>query len=369
MHRILHVVGRMNRAGAETMLMNLYRKLDRNKFQFDFLYFTNEHCDYDDEILDLGGRIFRIPGDKYKNPITRTWATYKLFKKEKTFYAIQCHQMFSNALHLMAGYYGGITMRIAHSHNTSDANSNKLIGKIYHTISKRLISSYATHFIACGENAGKFLFPKNDNVTFLPNAIDLNTFINEDETEKQIVFKNKNLNKDSVVITQIGRLSEVKNHVFTLKLAEYLKLKNYNFHLAIVGSGHLEHQLKTLTKELKLENHVTFCGVRNDIDVILKNSSLMLMPSLFEGFPVVLVESQACGTPALISSNISPEVDLEMGLIEFCRLEDDLEAWFNSIKNILNKPSVEATVREQVLSEKGFNINLSVKKLELFYGK
>ncbi|XCF05101.1 glycosyltransferase [Tamlana crocina] len=366
MHRILHVVGRMNRAGAETMLMNLYRKLDRTRYQFDFLYFTDEHCDYDDEIKSLGGRIFRVSG---KNPLSRTWATYKLFKNEKTFYAIQCHQMFSNAFHLLAGYHGGIEMRIAHSHNTSDANSNKLIGKIYHSISKKLISKYATHFIACGDIAGKFLFPKEENVTFLPNAIDLSAFITETRINRQVVFNNKDIDENTIVITQIGRLSPVKNHRFTLKLAEYLKSKNFNFHLAIVGSGHLDQELRELVEKLNLEKQVTLYGTRSDIATILKNSSMMIMPSLFEGFPVVLVESQACGTPSLISSNISPEVDLKMGLIEFCDLNDDLENWFKKINSISKQPKVEATTREKILSEKGFNIDLSVKKLETFYGK
>lgn len=366
MHRILHVVGRMNRAGAETMLMNLYRKLDRTKYQFDFLYFTDEHCDYDDEIESLGGRIFRVSG---KNPLSRTWATYRLFKNEKTFYAIQCHQMFSNAFHLVAGYFGGIQMRIAHSHNTSDANSNKLTGKIYHSISKKLISKYATHFIACGDIAGKFLFPKEENVMFLPNAIDLSAFITETHINRQAVFNNKGIDENTIVITQIGRLSPVKNHSFTLKLAEYLKSKNFNFHLAIVGSGHLDQELRELVEKLNLEEQVTFYGTRSDIATILKSSSLMIMPSLFEGFPVVLVESQACGTPSLISSNISNEVDLEMGLIEFCNLDAGLDAWFNKIQEIVNKDHVDSSMRKKVLSEKGFNIELSVKKLETFYGK
>lgn len=369
MKRILHIVGRMNRAGAETMLMNLYRKLDRDKFQFDFVYFTEEHCDYDKEILELGGRIFKIPNNIYKNPISRTIALYKLIKKEAPFHAIHCHQMFSNSLHLIAGYYGGIKMRIAHSHNTSDANSNKFIGKIYHSISKVLISKYATDYIACGENAGKYLFPKINDVVFLPNAIDLNAFVNENVKQRHLVLKTKNIEKETIIITQIGRLSPVKNHGFTLNFAKFLKEQNFNFHLAIVGAGVLENKLKLLTEELDIENYVTFCGVRDDIDVILSNSDLMIMPSLFEGFPVVLVESQACGTPSLISSTISPEVDLGMGLIHYCDLYSNYDIWFDNIKRALKNSKVSAKTRRQVLSDNGYNINLSVKKLELFYEK
>lgn len=369
MMRILQVVGGMNRAGAETMLMNLYKELDRSKFQFDFVYFTDKRCDYDQEIIELGGRIFKIPDTIYKNPISRAIALYKLIKKESPFHAIHCHQMFSNAFHLISGYYGGVKMRIAHSHNTSDVNSNSFAGKIYHSISKVLISKYATDFLACGENAGKFLFPKKNNVTFLPNAIDLNVFINETKNNNLMFFENENIKDDTVVITQIGRLSPVKNHSFTLHLVKFLKEQNFNFQLAIVGAGILENDLKQLTKDLGVESHVTFCGVRDDIDIVLNNSDLMIMPSLHEGFPVVLVESQASGVPALISSNISREVDLGIGLIHFCDLEDDYMVWFNKIKGAIQNTRVSIKDREQALSDHGYNIKLSIKKLEMIYEK
>ncbi|MFH4969062.1 glycosyltransferase [Gaetbulibacter sp. M240] len=369
MKRVIHIVGRMNRAGAETMLMNLYRKLDREKFQFDFVYFTEEECDYDKEIIKLGGRIFKISPIQYKNPISRTIALYKLIKKESPFHAIHCHQMFSNALHLIAGYYGGLKMRIAHSHNTSDANSNKIIGKIYHSVSKVIISMYATDYIACGEKAAKYLFPKSDKVTFLPNAIDLDNFINENDKQRNLVLKTKSLNKDTIIITQIGRLSPVKNHNFTLNFAKFLKEHNFKFHLAIVGGGILESELKVLANKLDIENYVTFCGVRSDINIVLNNSDIMIMPSFHEGFPVVLVESQACSTPSIISTNISNEVDLGMGLIHFCSLDDDFNIWFNKLKEALNNSKVSIKTRKEVLSKHGYNINLSVKNLEMFYEK
>ena len=125
MKRILHVVGGMDRAGAETMLMNLYRKLDRNNFQFDFVYFRERKCDYDDEILALGGRIFRV--SMGGNPISRTFRLKKLIQKEAPFHAVHCHMLFSNALHILAAYYAKIDMRISHSHNTSDVNSKSKV--------------------------------------------------------------------------------------------------------------------------------------------------------------------------------------------------------------------------------------------------
>jgi glycosyltransferase EpsF len=364
MNRILHIVGRMNRAGAETMLMNLYRKLDTSKYQFDFMYFSNEACDYDDEIIGLGGRIFRILD---KNPISRTNSLYNVLKKEAPFYAVQCHQMFSNGLHLIAAKYAGIPMRIAHSHNTSDLKSHKLIGKIYHGVSKLLIRKYATHFIACGEAAGKFLFPGIKNIMLLPNAINLDPFFKSTKTNPSIVFQNKAINNETFIISQIGRLNKVKNHSFSLRLIEYLKNSNFNFQFIIVGSGPLEVKLKQQVVDLNLEEYVTFTGVRSDIETVLANSDIMLMPSLFEGFPVVLVEAQASGTPCLISSSISKEVDMKLDLVHFCDLKKQLSIWHDKIKTLKQHkiPSIEE--RKAILSKHGYNIEVSVKKLEKFY--
>jgi len=344
--------------------MNLYRKLDTSKYQFDFLYFSNEACDYDDEIIALGGRIFRILAN---NPISRTNSLYQFLKKENSFYAVQCHQMFSNGLHLVAAKYAGIPMRISHSHNTSDIKSDKLIGKIYHGVSTILIKKYSTHFIACGDAAGQFLFPNIENIMLLPNAINLDSFLKTKKTNPALVFKNKAINNKTIVISQIGRLNKVKNHSFSLKLVQHLKKCGVNFQFIITGTGPLETQIKQEVLDLNLVDYVTFAGVRSDIDVVLANSDIMLMPSLFEGFPVVLVEAQASATPCLISNNISKEVDMGLGLVHFCDLKNDLNIWTEKINQIIHNKIPSATERKTVFNEQGYNIELSIKKLERFY--
>lgn len=173
MKRILHIVGGMDRAGAETMLMNSYRKLDRTRYQFDFVYFRAAQCDYDDEIISLGGRIFRIENT---NPISRSYKLYKLIKHEQPFHAVHAHMLFSNSFHILAAYLANIKMRISHSHNTSDVNSKTFYGKLYQNFSRQLIKMYSTHFIACDDAAGEFLFPNIPRVNYLLNAIDVEEF-------------------------------------------------------------------------------------------------------------------------------------------------------------------------------------------------
>ena len=368
MNRILHVVGGMNRAGAETMVMNLYRKIDREKYQFDFLYFTEEICDYDEEIKQLGGRIFKISKKDSKNVISRTIKIIGLIKKENPFYAIHCHQLFSNAFQLLGGYLAGIKFRIAHSHNTSDVNSKKWSGRIYQKVSRFLISKLATHFVACGEQAGGFLFPHIDKIILLPNAVDLNKFSTKCHMEPNLRELHK-LNENTITICQVGRLNPVKNHAFTIDFAKYIKDKGMDVHFFIVGDGPLKDDLTRKISDLGVDGIVTLLGVRKDIQQIMSNSDLMIMPSIHEGFPVVLVESQATGTPALISSNISREVDLNLGLIQFCNLKDNFAVWFQKAVQLtkLKKPTQDE-IRKKLIVE-GFDINVSVERLEYLYSQ
>lgn len=366
MKRILHVVGGMDRAGAETMLMNLYRKLDRTKYQFDFVYFRDSPCDYDEEILVLGGRIFRV--SMSGNPISRTIKLKKLIQKEAPFHAVHCHMLFSNSLHILAAYFAKIDMLISHSHNTSDINSKSTIGRVYQSFSKKIMAKYSTHFIACGQKAGEFLFPSVTNINYLLNAIDVESFSENRILNRNFLRQELIVDTDTIIITQIGRLAPVKNHYFTINFAKHLKENNIKFKIVVVGAGNLKEILQSKVRELKLENEVLFLGVRSDIPNILAGTDIMLMPSLHEGFPVVLVETQASGVPSLIADTISSEVELGMDMVQFLSLEDSFSVWESKLKKMVSKDDVSAEVRLEVLSKEGFNINKSIKKLEDIYG-
>lgn len=371
MKRILQIVGTMDRAGAETMVMNLYKAIDKSKYQFDFVYFTERPCSYDEEILALGGKIHRIPKEHFNNPIKRTFKLFQLIKRNKPYYAVHCHQLLSNSLHLIAAFCAGISIRVAHAHSTRDFNSKNLIRSLYQKFSKLIISALATDFIACGKEAGNFLFPNKKDITFIPNAIDVKKFIEASNSKenKAVFFNNDQITKNTLVLSQIGRFMPVKNHTFSIKFAEFLKTKGIDFQMYFVGSGYLENDMKKLAEDKNLSNKISFLGIREDINSVLVHTDVMLMPSIYEGFPVILVESQASGTLALISNNISSEVDLGLNLVEFCDLESDFEAWFNKLKFNVNHEQVSAAKRHEILKEKGFDIEVSVKLLEKVYSK
>lgn len=370
MKRILQVVGGMNRAGAETMLMNLYRKIDREKYQFDFLCFTAKRCDYDDEIEALGGRIFRTQHflEEEVPFLKRSLRFKKIIRQEGPFYAVHSHTLFSSCFHLMIAGYCGISKRIAHSHSTSDINSSSRLGRIYQQFSRLLIQKVATDFIACGSAASKFLFPNisSDVIHFLPNAINIESFVNSKSYSLHLEL---GLPTDECIILQIGRLNGIKNFEFSIGIAAYLRDNQIRgYHFVFAGEGPDRQKLEDLVNEQKVEEYVSFIGVRNDVPNLFASADIMIMPSLYEGFPVVLVEAQASGIPSVISSNISKEVDMGFDLVHFCDLNDSYDNWYVEIKKNRNKRITDFQQIKKQLALKGFSTNESSKKLQEIYG-
>ena len=364
MKRILHVVGGMNRAGAETMLMNLYRKIDRNKIQFDFVVFTNKKGDYDDEIIKLGGKLFVI---KTSNPVLRTIALKKFFKKNSQYKIIHCHTLLSNSLHLLAAKWANVPYRIAHSHNTGDNSRKKLTSFFYKKMAKILIKQLATDFISCGKEAAKFLFDQNSNVMQLPNAIDFDKLAKIGGSEKTYLNKNFQIKERCLKIIQVGRLEAVKNPFYTINLAHELKKRQINFKLFFIGQGSLKENMEHDIKNKKLSDYVKLLGVRSDIPELMAGADVLLMPSFHEGFPVVLVESQSVGLPALIADSISKEVDLGANLIKFESLNVDFSIWIEKLLALKTKKYMNSSKRKKIIQEKGFDIRSNVKKISNLY--
>jgi glycosyltransferase EpsF len=363
MKKILHITGSMNRAGAETMLMNLYREIDKTKYQFDFVVFTDKKNDYEDEVISLGGKIHKI---NESSPLKRFNALKILLKSNNDYQIVHCHTNFSNALHLLAAKFANVKKRIAHSHNTVDKSHNKIIRFFYHSISKFIINNIATHFASCGQGASDLLFYKNKKVLLIPNSVDVISLSNYENTHKNYVNEKFNIDDNVLKLIQVGRLQNEKNHEFTIEIANLLKSSGVNFKMFFLGVGELENMLKNKVSELNLVKEVLFLGMRSDVPEFMAGSDIMLMPSLYEGFPVVLVESQAVGIPSLISNSISREVDLSVGKIFFEEITKP-QIWVNQITNLINFKKKTIKERTKMLTNKGFDIKGNAKFLLEFY--
>ena len=357
MRRVLHIIGKMDRAGAETMLMNLYRSIDRSKFQFDFVTFTTEKGDYDEEILSLGGKIIPIVA---KDSVGRMVELYRFLKIHPEYKIVHSHVLLNNAFQLTAASLAGVKMRISHSHNTSNGGKGAIVSA-YEKLAKKTINRLATHKIACGSEASTYLYGDDDNVIILPNAVDVKAI------QKTVNESRQNSPFDSNVINiiQVARFMPVKNHAFVLDIAAALQAKQTNFVIHLVGDGQLRTQIEEQVTNRKLTDHIKFWGLRTDVIELMANADLMILPSLHEGFPVVLVESQAAGLSSLISDTVAKEVDLGLGLVEFLPI-DNAELWAERIKNFV-KLNLSDEKIFKTLSHQGFDIHQNVIELQQLY--
>jgi len=348
--RILHAVVNMNRGGAETLIMNLYRNMDRSLVQFDFL--TCKEGIFDQEILSMGGKIYRIPYVTEIGHIAYVKELDHFFKQYSNYKIIHSHMDKMSGFILRAAEKANIPVRIAHSHSTKSEGG--LAAKLYKWYAGKQIKSNATHLYACSKAAGKWLFTdRNKETLILKNGIEYEKFQYSSDVRKK-VRKDLKLDSHSFVIGHIGRFSEPKNHLFLLEVFAGLIKLLPTATLLLIGEGDLRPKIEKKIKELHLEANVELLGIREDIHLLLQGIDLFVFPSLYEGLPVTLIEAQGAGLPCIISDTITKEVDMGMGLVQYLSLADK-KLWIERILKIEegNSPRI---ITEFTLNQKGYNI-------------
>lgn len=369
MIRVLNVFGVMNMGGAETMTMNVYRHIDRNNIQFDFLCMSNKKGDYEEEIKSLGGKIYKISAPSDVGYIKHIKDIINICKKYGPYQAIHIPTMFHSGIVCLAAYIAKVPIRIVHSHSASE-DDKSMKRKIYNIICRRLINFFSTEKLACGEAARDFLFGNNKrakkDVIILKNGIDIQKFSNVDIEEKLKIKEQLNVSENDFVIGHIGSFVKVKNHKFFIKLAKAMKNKNMKFKILLIGDGELKGKIEEEIKENNLEDKFILTGKRNDINMMISVMDVFVMPSLYEGFPMVLIEALASGKNCVVSDTISKEVDIDKGSIDFVNLNDDIQIWIDKIikqaKRTVNKQS-----RIKILQENGFSIEDTTNILTKIY--
>ena len=359
--RVLQVFAEMNRGGAETMIMNLYRHIDRAKIQFDFIVHTNEKCAFDEEIEQLGGIIYRVPRYVGKNHFEYKDAWQNFFISHPEYKIIHGHVRSTASLYLkVAKKHGLIT--IAHSHNTSSGNG---ISSVVKNILQYPIRHTADYFLACSEAAGKWLFGdtvvSRSNFKVLVNAIETDRFSFNNHSRDAI--RNEFGIENKYVIGHVGRFHPQKNHEFIIDVFKSVHNKVNNSVLLLIGDGALKESIQMKVRKEKLENSVIFAGVRSDVPDIYQGMDLFLFPSLFEGLGIVVVEAQAAGLNCIVSNQI-PDEAIITNLVEKVSLVKSPEDW---AEVVLKKINYKRKDTSELLKASGYDIKDSVKWLENYY--
>jgi len=361
--RVLQVTGVMNRGGAEALIMNLYRSIDRSRVQFDFVENAQQDAYYDEEIRRLGGRIYHCPHYNGRNHFeyVRWW---KLFFQEKgrVYRIIHGHIGSTASIYLNLARKNGL-YTIAHSHNSgTDHSARAFLYKIY-TYNTRNIGDY---FFACSDAAGRDRFGKritlSGNYRVLHNAIDTSQFRFNPSVREQI---RRELDiGDAILIGHVGRFEKQKNHRLLLEIFQKVLEKRPDSMLMLVGDGTLRTEIEQISSAMSIHDRIIFTGVRSDVNKLIQAMDVLVFPSLYEGLPVTLVEAQTSGLPCVISEKVPDESILVKNLVKVCSLSEGSDLW---AEQSLAGAGIERRDCSQEVAGAGYDIGETAKWLESFY--
>lgn len=362
--RVAHIIGKWLGGGVESVVMNYYRHIDKTKVQFDFI------CDEDstdipfEEIDQLGGRVVLIP------PYQRVVQYHKCLKKvfrENHYQIVHSHINALSVFPLFAAKCAKVPVRVAHSHSTT--NKREWKKNILKQILRPFSKIFANNYFCCSELAGRWLFGNRTydkgQVYLLKNAIETDKFIYNEQLRKKKRAA-LNISENTLVIGHIGRFVAQKNHTFLLDVFCEFQKNNKNSLLLLVGQGPLLEEMKEKAAALEITDHIMFLGQREDVHELYQVMDLFLLPSLYEGLGMVLIEAQVAGLPCLASENVPTEVQIS-NQVTFLPL-GYLEEW--SRKILKEKENLSTNQRTGISDLKNlicYDINVQVTTLERFY--
>ena len=356
--RILQVMPAMDAGGMETFVMNVYRAIDRDKVQFDFVYHYDKPCFYDYEIRALGGQIYKLTVRQDNNLPRYLHQLDRLFAEHPEYSIVHGHYSGFGMFYNAAARRRGVPVRIGHSHNT--AYEPNLVGKLDKLMSARFNRDLTDRF-ACSRKAGEMLFGASP-FTVLPNGVDTGAFARHDPEARARLREHLGVAEDEILLGHVGRFSAQKNHAGLLRIFAAALQRRPNARLLLLGQGPLEAETRALAQELGVADRVIFAGVRTNVQVFYHAMDAFLLPSLFEGLPVVLVEAQAAGLPCFVSDTIDRGAAFADG-VHFLPL-GDTDAWAAALAgaDLARNPAA----RDQALAA-GFDVHTSAGILQEFY--
>jgi glycosyltransferase involved in cell wall biosynthesis len=367
--KILHVVGKMDPGGIETLLMNIYRNIDRERYEFHFAVQYEDKGFYDSEIEELGGRILIQPHPRKGLRAFREQFIGNV-KNNGPYDAIHSHIFQFSGYVLKISKNLQVPVRICHSHTVLPGQRTTFLRNLYRRYMKSLILRNSTHMIGCSRLACESLFGdrcwQDARTELFPNAINLSLY-EQLPLERSRLRQRIGVTDPSIqVIGHIGRFSEEKNHRFLLETFALYAEQQPNSQLVMVGEGKLRREMEELAEHLGVQDQVTFLGIRKDIPEIIGAFDLFLLPSLYEGLGMVVIEAQAGGVPSIVSDHVPPEANLQLDMVEHLKLQP--QAWIDGIVGMMGRSHrPDWQTRHRSLQKHGYDIHTNIQRLEKIY--
>ena len=355
--RVLQIIGNVCGGGVESVILNYYRNIDRTKIQFDFVVDGQGLENFDLEVKKMGGKIYHITPYQ-KNIFKYMYQIFTIVKNNK-YLIVHSNMNTLSFFSLMPAFLAGAKIRILHNHST--AVKSEILRSFLKYILRPFAPVFANRFLACSRVAGEWMYGKkkmrNNEIKILNNAIDLNRYAFNPEMRTKY-RKELGINSDTFVIGHVGRFMYQKNHDFIIDVFNELLKKKPNSKLLLIGDGPLQNKIKNKVNTLNLNQNVIFLGLRSDVSLLYSLMDVFVLPSWYEGLPVVSVEAQANGLPCVFSTNVTMESKLTP-YVDFIDLNDSNDVWCDKIisyENIRNNNALPE------LRDAGFDIsNMSLK--------
>lgn len=358
MIRILQVVPNMNSGGIENYIMNMLRVIDRERFHFDFLEHHEATSFFDEEIRDYGCTIHRIPVLDSKNLYAYNRDLKALFRSQH-YDIVHGHAASLAYFYLGAAEKAGVPVRIAHSHGTSFLRTPKGYAKRFvFQQAKR----HANVRLACSTEAGKYLFG-NEPFTIAKNAIDTERFAFDSDLRRN-VRQRLGVDDDTLLVGHIGRFNLQKNHEFLLRIFAELKKKRSKSKLLLVGEGETKQHIIDLSKNISISEDVLFEKVTDTPQAYYSAMDVFVLPSLFEGLPLVGIEAQCNGLPCLFASSITRETQVT-DLAQFISLDEGFNVWASVLASVSMMPSRMGY--SLAVKNAGYDYHDNTIKMQQFY--
>ncbi|MDE7323017.1 MAG: glycosyltransferase family 1 protein [Lachnospiraceae bacterium] len=362
--RVLNVLGTTNLGGAESRVMELYRALDRDRVQFDFMVHTDKEGQYSGEIRRLGGRIYSVPRFKGINLLAYKRAWKKFFEEHGDFAAVHGHMTSTAAIYLPIAKKAGIPLTIAHARS---AGVDRGIKGLMTRVIRRPLKYRADYCFTCSAEAAEAVYGRKwiekGCVWTIPNAIDTERFGFNPAVRAEV---RESLGiADKFVIGHIGRFGFMKNHQYlTAVFAELCKMRD-DAVLVLIGKGELEESVRTQVNGLGLADKVLFLGSRLDVERYYQAFDYFVFPSTFEGLPGSVAEAQASGLRCLVSDKVTREVALTE-LVTYKSIAEPAVNWAAEIMRNARKALEREDMRAAIV-EKNFDVRHQAAEMEAFY--
>lgn len=365
MERVAVIMGKMHSGGKKNLVMEYYRHIDRTKIQFDFICDCDSNAIPKEEIKALGGRYYEIAPYQY---IFKNMSQMRKICKKNKYRIMHSYNGTMNLFSMFIGWQCHIPVRINESISMGHSADKKTVLK---NILKPFSRMFATHFMANGEECGRWQFGnklyEDGEVKIFRTVI--NTDFNKYDSELREKTRLEFGLQDNIVIGHIGRLTEQKNTLFIIDIFNEIAKQEPKVKLLIIGDGNLRVAMLERIKEYGIEDKVMYLGRREDIQQFYNAMDCFLLPSLYEGLPVVGVEAENCGLPIFFSTEIPKESSACPDLGHFISLDKDAKFWAQEVLYATKKNMRSRIGRTEEVKAAGFDSNVEAGKLLDYYGK